>query len=329
VEIAEEQHLVEEIRTAPDSAAADQARERLMKEHARLVDGLAKKHARRLRRSVEQPRDARVADNFGDLVNAGWRGFFEAVENFNGTNGARLWTYVKREVEGRIKDEVQAIGAPDWITEDARAKLGHRGRARQRLVAEGNLEPTRDDLAAEMQVDRSTLDALDGMRARVENLDAPLVMKYDSDPYGDPPPRSHNELIPNGQQPDGWSETVPDPDADNLPDGLGDRELVGRLMSILDDREHRVTIRAYWQDWSDGRIGREESRPVTKQAIAKVHNAALQKMKLEAEVRGIAPTDYKDYHTLPETAIRAFARRWVDTARDYIKKAIKAYAPRR
>jgi len=113
----DELELINTIKTAPGSAAAEYAREQLVEAHRSRVRGVARKF--RIRR-----------DAIDDLEAAGWRGFFEALPNYSPARGADLWTYAKHEVSGRVRDEAAQLGNVGWtIPEHVRNELVKKRRA--------------------------------------------------------------------------------------------------------------------------------------------------------------------------------------------------------
>jgi RNA polymerase sigma factor (sigma-70 family) len=307
VDDTEELDLVAIIRVAPDSPDAAAAREGLHRAHRPFIRKVAKGHCR-----------GRGRQNLPDLIQAGAEGYFAALSHFDPTRGVRVWSYVKHEVEGAMGDAAAELGNRAGFKlpeKNGRSALVRMREALERLAADGNDNPTKDEIAAEMGVDPWKVDLLVQATAQVASLDTFELPRRSDDPDDDGPAGLH-ETVATEQRPADWS--VPWPPAEEGVDQAEARGQVEQLLHILDARQRDVVVLYYGLNgraMSATEIGKRlDVRRITKQAVQKIVKAALAEMRAEAEARGWAP-ERKPRLTPSEDATRAFMRRRVETVR--------------
>jgi len=138
-------------------------RDDLILTHSHLARAIARRYAGR---GIE----------LDDLVQTGYLGLIQAVDRFDPSRGVPLEAYAARVIEGEIlhllRDRAGAVRVPRRLQE-----LGARlAVAEQRLSQAHGRIPTSDELAAEIDVDPDTVDAIrEARRARLtQSLSAPM-----------------------------------------------------------------------------------------------------------------------------------------------------------
>lgn len=99
-----------------------------------------------------------------DLVHAGVIGLIEAYRRFDHTRNAQFKTFAKFRIEGAILDSLRVL---DWGSRSIRGKARDIEKATTKLEAELSRQPTREELATELQL---TLSALDEMQTELHGL---------------------------------------------------------------------------------------------------------------------------------------------------------------
>ncbi len=92
-----------------------------------------------------------------DLVHAGVLGLIEAYQRFDHTRNAQFKTYAKFRIEGAILDSLRSL---DWGSRSLRVKARDIEKATARLEAEQGRQPTREELAAELNLSLSVLETV-------------------------------------------------------------------------------------------------------------------------------------------------------------------------
>ncbi len=121
-------------------------RDRLILHYSPLVKYVAGRVATGLPQNVEQ----------ADLVSYGIFGLIDAIEKFDLGRGFKFETYAISRIKGAILDELRSI---DWVPRSVRAKARALEKAYAKLEAEQHRSPTDDELASELGVTNSQLQA--------------------------------------------------------------------------------------------------------------------------------------------------------------------------
>jgi RNA polymerase sigma factor for flagellar operon FliA len=121
-------------------------RDRLILIYAPLVKYVASRVAVGLPHNVEQ----------ADLVSYGMFGLIDAIEKFDPERGYKFETYAIARIKGAILDELRSI---DWVPRSVRAKARALERAYAKLEAASHRSPTDEELAEELGMTDSQLQA--------------------------------------------------------------------------------------------------------------------------------------------------------------------------
>ena len=170
---------------------------------AALEDALVREHLPLVRRAVAElsarmprhaPRD--------DLMSAGMVGLAQAARNFDEGRGVPFHRYAATRIKGALLDELRTH---DWASRPVRAKARQMDVTTEKLTARLGRAPTAEELAAEMGVERQTIDGLaqDLHRATVLNYEAmvqsgdsdSVLLVDDHDPEGDLLDRERNAYL--------------------------------------------------------------------------------------------------------------------------------------
>jgi RNA polymerase sigma factor for flagellar operon FliA len=109
-----------------------------------------------------------------DLVSAAVMGLIEAIERFDPTRGIPFEAYAKYRVRGAIVD---ALRAADWTPRSVRRKYDRVEQTRRTLRDRLGRKPTRDEMAASMEITGEQYDRMvqDARIRKVLSLDAPAT----------------------------------------------------------------------------------------------------------------------------------------------------------
>lgn len=211
---AQEVHLGKAIRAwldHPDPAPAAlrrrglRARSRMTEANLRLVVNVAKRF-HRFRSTLE----------LEDLIQAGSIGLLRAAEKFDPARGYKFSTFAYWWIRQGVTRYMERCGCVVSIPGVDAERLARMGPIAIRLRESLGREPTVDDLAAELGIDRDRFERLAQLRNRVGSLDA---------------------RVGDGATP--LVELLPDEREAEIDEG---RELVERLLGRLEPLERRVLI---------------------------------------------------------------------------------------
>ncbi len=136
------------------------AREALIREHAPLVDRVARRALMRLPPSVQ----------LDDLKSAGMIGLIDAIDKFSADKGDSFKVYAEIRVRGAIMDELRAL---DWAPRSARDRLDALRQTRDRLALDLGRPATEPELAEALGVSHEEL------RARYINRSGQAIIFYE------------------------------------------------------------------------------------------------------------------------------------------------------
>lgn len=132
---------------------AGKSRTELVEGHLYIVASEARRMARRL------PGHVRAED----LVGSGSMGLLAAAERFDATRCAEFAPFARMKVRAAMLDELRDL---DLLPRRARASLNRIGRARRAFASQHGREPTRQELAASVEMTIEQLDELMTMNDR-------------------------------------------------------------------------------------------------------------------------------------------------------------------
>jgi len=244
------------------------ARAHMIKANLRLVVKIAQDYA-----------------NYGlpllDLISEGNIGLMKAVERFDPNKGGKLSTYaawwIKQSIKRALANQSKTIRLPVHMVD----KISKMRRVAMVLSEELGREPTDEELAEEIGIDRAKLSHLKAAALRPASLDAP-ISEDDTTEFGeiigDEKAQTPLELLSHK----------------NMHNQLDD------LLEVLDEREGKII---------DARFGLNGQKPktleevgqefgVTRERIRQLQNIALKKLRRALQkkedpgprpVRGMSP----------------------------------------
>src|SRR5574340_1149715 len=152
----------EEVALARRTVLGDfEARQTMIERNLRLVVNIAKHYANR-------------GLTLLDLVEEGNLGLIHALEKFDPERGFRFSTYatwwIRQNIERAIMNQSRTIRLPVHVLKELNACL----RARQQLEAQGEKEPSLDEVACFVNKPAGEVGRLFNLNERMASLDAPL-----------------------------------------------------------------------------------------------------------------------------------------------------------
>ncbi|MGH2641161.1 MAG: RNA polymerase sigma factor WhiG [Actinomycetota bacterium] len=222
------------------------AREKLILHYAPLVKYVASRVASGLPSSVDQH----------DLVSYGMFGLIDALEKFEPGRGNKFETYAIPRIKGAIIDELRAM---DWVPRSVRFKARELEKAQADLEAMLKRQPTEEELADRLGMNRRELHEM------VSQISFVSVLALD-------------EVVSAGSD-RGESVTLIDTLADKGIDptwGVESQETRGMLaaaINSLSEREKIVVTLYYFEGLTLAEIG--EILGVTESRVCQIHTKAV------------------------------------------------------
>ena len=138
-------------------------REQRILQHYPLVRTIAARMIRRFPSSVE----------LDELVNVGALGLIDAVDRFDPSRQVPFKAYAEIRIRGAIVD---ALREADWVPRSVRRKHNRIEAARDKLVFDLDRAPSREELAAELELSDGAYEKLeaDARLKKLVSLDAPV-----------------------------------------------------------------------------------------------------------------------------------------------------------
>lgn len=218
-------------------------RNELVESYQPFAQDLVRRFAAHLPRSVE----------IGDLETAGSVGLMNAIESFDPERGVRFESYCELRVKGALLDELRQL---DWLPRRWRRRLERHKRARERLLAEHNREPSEDELARELELTSSQYRRF----------------------FGGALPGGASAARPRGSA-EGFDnlDVVADTQSDAPGEKLSRDELLRLVAQRLTEQEYRIVYLKYWEELSMREIGQLEG--LSESRVCKIHLRLLSRLK--------------------------------------------------
>jgi RNA polymerase sigma factor for flagellar operon FliA len=233
-------------------------RDQLIEKHLALVKYVAARIAGRL------PSHLRL----DDLYSAGLLGFLDAIEDFDPTRGVDFAVYANPRIRGSIFDELRRL---DCVPRRVRRRIREAERAIGILAQRLDREPTDEEIAAEMGIGVEEYRRLLGEGVTLLSLDAPLHRHADGP--------SPIDTLKDSAQPDPLF---------TLETGQR-RELLGRLIERLPNRERTVLALYYYEELTMQEVGK--AMGVTESRVSQLHSSAVLRLRVALRRHRLGPDE--------------------------------------
>jgi len=222
-------------------------RDRLIEADLALVKYVAARIASRL------PKHLRL----DDLYSAGLLGYLAAVDDFDPERGVAFAAYAGHRVRGAIFDELRRL---DWVPRGVRERMRDTERAIDNLFQRLDRQPTDEEVARELGVE------VEAYRAGL--ADGVTLVSLSA------------TVTPDGEGPALTDSIEDNTTADPLL-ALAEeerREILGRLIDALPDRERQVLSLYYYEELTMREVGAVLG--VTESRVSQLHSSAIHRLNV-------------------------------------------------
>jgi RNA polymerase sigma factor for flagellar operon FliA len=200
-----------------------------------------------------------------DLVSYGTFGLIDAIDKFDPSLDIKFETYASTRIRGAILDQLRAF---DWIPRSVRAKARAYDRAYLEIEAEKHRVPTNEELASRLEISDKEL------RQIQWQLSSTNLVALD-------------EVVGTGERLELISAIESVQRATTVDPALAfdqqeGREILGRIIDLLNEREKIVISLYYFKGSTLAEIGR--ALGVSESRVSQMHSSILVRLRTSLAV---------------------------------------------